>query len=526
MNTNGVVTVNYETQPDTAIPGVDYIAQKGLLTFADGVTEQTISIPLVSSTTSQPSKQFFLTILTPTNAVLLAPRTATVTILGDVTPAPQPVTPAPAPPDLSITPVDLITGVKQPTALAWLPDGTMLIALKGGVVRVASGSTLLPTPFIDISNIVNSISDRGLLSIAVHPNFSSNPYVYLLFTYEGEDNVSEPPGTLAGPDGGGARAARLIRVTANAQTNYRTADPNTAPVVILGRNSTRDYYDASLDSTRNVNLPEGGLLPNGDFVQDFVNSDCSSHTIGDLAFDPDGWLYVSVGDGANYNTVDRRAVRVQKIDSLSGKILRIDPITGGGVPSNPYYENDPNANRAKVYQMGLRNPFRTTMDKSTGQLYIGDVGWTTWEEVNTGGKGANFGWPYYEGAYFASSGSESRKQPRYAITPEGVDFFNNPPTVVTPIYALNHQTDGINAIALGDKISTGYYGPQYQGDLLLNDLGQGIVRHISFDASGNFASVGEFTRNAQFFVDMREGPDGAIYYASLYGNKIGRWEYN
>ena len=518
QGSDGIVTVNYATQPGTATPGEDYISQSGTLTFADGETVKTISIELVSSTTAQPTENFFLVILNPVGADLLAPRTATLTLLGNT-----PVLPAPPPPDpnLSITPVDVITGVKQPIAIDWLPDGTMFIALKAGIIRVAiGGTTLLPTPFIDISNIVNNIQDRGLTDIAIHPNFSSNPYVYLLFTFEGEDNVSETSG-LAGPDGGGARAGRLIRVTADAQNNYRTAVPNSA-VILLGKNSTRDYFNEFVDSTINLQEPPGGVLPNGDYVQDCINSDSRSHSVGSLAFGLDGALYVSVGDGGAYNDVDVRVDRVQNVNSLSGKILRIHPLTGQGYPNNPFYSltNDLNANSAKVYQLGLRNPFRTTVDKSTGQLYIGDVGWTTWEEVNTGGAGANFGWPYYEGI----SGT-SQVQPLYAATPEGQAFFQNPPAVVAPIYALNHEATGIDAIILGDIISTGYYGPQYQGDLLLNDLGQGIVRHISFDASGNLvASVGEFTTGAQYFVAMREGPDGAIYYCALTANKVGRWE--
>ena len=117
-----------------------------------------------------------------------------------------------------------------------------------------------------------------------------------------------------------------------------------------------------------------------------------------MVFGRDGSLFVSSGDGSNYVGVDHRALRAQNLDSLAGKILRIDPITGTGLPDNPFYNaSNPNSNRSKVWARGLRNPFRFTVNPDpTGEPFIGDVGWNNWEEINTG-KGANFGWPCYEG---------------------------------------------------------------------------------------------------------------------------------
>ena len=116
--------------------------------------------------------------------------------------------------------------------------------------------------------------------------------------------------------------------------------------------------------------------------------------------------------------MDPRTVRVQDIDNLSGKILRIDPITGAGLPDNPFYNGDPGANRSKVYQLGLRNPFRIAVDENSGQLYIGDVGWTRWEEINAGDPGANFGWPYYEGG-----SGVSLQTNQYSNLPEAQVFY-------------------------------------------------------------------------------------------------------
>jgi glucose/arabinose dehydrogenase len=309
-------------------------------------------------------------------------------------------------------------------------------------------------------------------------------------------------------------------VTADVNNNYRTALDG-SDVILLGKNSTRDYFNAEVDSTNNFEEKPGGIV-NGENVRDFVASDCQSHTVGSLAFSPSGdVLYVSTGDGASYNAVDRRADRVQDIDNLSGKILRIDPISGEGLSTNPFYDGDPDANRAKVYQLGLRNPFRISMDTLTGQLYIGEVGWSTWEEVNAGGPGANFGWPYYEGG----NGESVVQRNGYAGTPEGQDFFTRNVEVTAPFYALNHASDGINAIVLGAKLSSNYYGEELQGNLFLNDLGQGIVRRISFDASGDVEGIDVFTNDAKYFVKIAEGPDGALYYCALIGNRVGRWEF-
>ena len=97
-----------------------------------------------------------------------------------------------------------------------------------------------------------------------------------------------------------------------------------------------------------------------------------------FAFLPDGSLCVSTGDGASYNRVDVRAFRTMDVNSLAGKVLRIDPITGKSLPDNPYYSltNDPDANSAKVYQMGIRNSFRMTVNKdNSGQFFLGEFGW-------------------------------------------------------------------------------------------------------------------------------------------------------
>ncbi|TWT87772.1 Quinoprotein glucose dehydrogenase B precursor [Neorhodopirellula pilleata] len=414
--------------------------------------------------------------------------------------------------------VTVASGLNQPTAIEWLPDGTMLIAEQSGRVRASFNGTVLSTPFIDISNIVNGTRDRGLLDIAVHPDFANNPYVYLLFTYDPPEVNNQAAGTLAGADGRGNRAGRLIRVTADSTNNYRTAISG-SEVVLLGNNSTWQNFNGFANSTTDFSEPPAGELPDGTYIEDFINSDSESHTVGALAFGIDGELFVSIGDGASYNRVDVRADRVQDIDSLSGKVLRIDPLTGRGLSDNPFFNGDPDANRSKVYQLGLRNPFRMSVDPVTGQLFVGDVGWTRWEEINAAGPGANFGWPFYEGG----SGTSIVNQ-GYAATPEGQAFFANSVQVTSSQYALSHQADGINAIVMGDVYRGSVYGSEYFGDVFFNDLGQGIVRHADVGPNGEISNVKIFTTGSSVIVAISQGPDGSLYFVDLNDNTVGRWD--
>ena len=416
----------------------------------------------------------------------------------------------------------IISNLNQPTAIEWSPDGDLLfVAEKGGVIKVYEDGELNDTPFIDISAQVNGTRDRGLLDIAVHPDFfNGSPYVYALYTYDPPE-VFENTG-LAGEDGNGNRAARLTRITADAATGFTTAVPD-SEVVILGTNSTWDNFNGFVNSTRDFDEPPAGILPDGTNLRDFLAADSESHTIGGVEFGTDGALYVSNGDGTSYNQVDPRTFRVQDIDNLSGKILRIDPITGEGLPDNPFYNGDADANRSKVYQYGLRNPFRITVDPRNGDLYVGDVGWTQWEEINSAEAGANFGWPYYEG------GNEvNLRTGGYEDLSESQDFYSSGATATPAILGLGHGNSGvngigINAIALGDIYTGEAFPEEYQGDIFFNDIGQGIVYNVSFDDAGNVTSFTTFTTGARFVVQIVEAPDGSLYYVDLDDGFVGRW---
>jgi glucose/arabinose dehydrogenase len=440
-----------------------------------------------------------------------------------------------------------------------------------GVLINRTSSTPLPpglapglqaTPFIDISSQVNNVSDRGLLGLTIDPLFGRNQgrdFIYLLYTYDPPQ--AENGSGLAARDAIGNRPARLVRVTANPATNYTTAIPG-SEVILLGNNSLWSYTSRpDVDSTDNfIVLPSGvanGIAPGGttpdgtsilppanliedpdpanlgrDYsdndtnfennnnIRDYLAGDSQSHSIGQVQFGPDGYLYVTIGDGTSYNGVDWRATRVQDIDNLSGKMLRIDPLTGQGVSNNPFYNGDPNSNRSKVFALGFRNTFRFAFDPITGNPYGADVGWTTWEELNEIVSGGNYGWPYYEGPTTNSG---------YAVLPQAQAFYSSGQVIVPPRYARHHDAsqnpDGRAATAfiMGDIYSGNTFPANYNRAIFYNDVGLGMIYVSYLNSDGTIASTELFDDLLPYIVDMETGPEGDLYYVSLLDGTIGRW---
>ena len=416
------------------------------------------------------------------------------------------------------------SGLSGPIGMAFMPDGRLLVAEQSGIVKlVQANGTVGSTPFVDLSNDVNGVRDRGLLGIEIHPDFPASPYVYLLYTYD-------PPETSAftgnaGPDGKGARASRLVRVTADAATNYATSD-GSPPVVLMGSNSTAanigDLNAGMNDFSQTVCEDD----VTGDPIQDCLPADGESHTIGSVRFGTDGMLYVGNGDASSYTQVDARALRSLDLDSMAGKIFRIDPITGQGMSSNPFWDGDPDSNRSKVHSFGLRNPFRFTVDPNSGNLFIGDVGWGAWEEINTG-SGADFGWPCYEGG----SGSLVQ-QSGYAGLTGCADYY--PTASATPaVYAWDRTGQGGAALAGVVYTGTGVYPPEFTDGLFIADYADGWIKYLPTDGAGNILTdpsgdaIVEPVADAAFApVDFAQGPDGHVYYVNIVTNSIVRLSYD
>ncbi|MFN3189228.1 MAG: PQQ-dependent sugar dehydrogenase [Aureliella sp.] len=513
-------SIDYQTLNATATDGQDFVAQNGTLVFLPGEDSKSVSIPILDDADREGNEVFSFAIDNPVGAGLLVPRTATVTIVDDESPEPPPPPPPPPPTGDTLESEIVRSGLIQPTSIDFSPDGRNLyVAEQRGIVKVQrdgvdAGNT------IDLRDRVNGTRDRGLLDIAISPDLETNPYLYTLYTYDPPEVYENASNNLAGPDKNGNRAGRLTRWTLDESTDYTQVVPD-SEVVLIGKNSTWENFNAFANSTNNFNEAPAGILPDGSNLQDFIATDSESHTVGSVEFAPDGALIVSIGDGTSYNRVDARTTRVQDIDNLSGKILRVDALTGEGLSDNPFFNGDPDANRSKVYQYGVRNPFRTVVDDATGQIFVGDVGWTAWEEINTGEPGANFGWPFYEG------GDEGNLQTGgYRNLPEASTFYATQGASVTaPSEALSHSRDGINAIVLGDVYRGTAFPEEYRGDIFFNDLGQGIVRHGDVDADGNISNVQTFTTGARIVVQIVQGPDGNLYFVDLDDGTVGRWQF-
>ena len=420
----------------------------------------------------------------------------------------------------------VLTGLEYPTVIDWAPDGRMFIALQGGRVRVFHNNQLLPDDFIDISDQVNHRLDRGLLGLAVHPNFPSDPYVYLLFTYD-------PPGLPGavndpdGLDGDGQRISRLIRVEADPAAGYNKAKTGTK-VVLLGNNSTLANIGDPADSGAagaTVSCDDSGTP-----IQDCLPSDSTSHTIGTVMFASDGSLFVSTGDAARFVDVDRRALRAQNLDSLAGKVLRINPATGQGYSNNPFYDGNLAHNRSRVWSHGLRNPFRFAINPDTDEPFIGNVGWYSWEEIHTG-KGKNFGWPCYEGDDSGSarhSGYET--DPRTAADCQAL-YGLGLAAVEAPLHAYPHPDGGGGAaVVAGDFYEGTIYPVAYQGALFFADYNSDWMKYLTFDAGGDATvhSFGEDLAQQGGPVQVTMGPDGYLYYVVLFygGGEIRRIRYS
>jgi len=291
-----------------------------------------------------------------------------------------------------------------------------------------------------------------------------------------------------------------------------TGDPSIVPSGIV--NGTTITAPASqIEVGSQDNDPDRPGIQNQN-IRDYLATDSDSHSIGAVHFGPDGYLYLTVGDGVSYNFVDPRGVRVQDIHNLSGKLLRIDPITGEGAPGNPFYQaSDPNSNASKVFYYGIRNSYRFSFDPVTNLPVLGDVGWNSWEELDTGPAGSNFGWPYFEGPDKTAS---------YQNLSQAITFYNNgnrnntsDPPAVFPILSLSHGApDNAHVITAGDFYS--------QNTIFFDDVQNGTIFAATFNASRQVTSV-QLVDNVQGVVDMQKGPDGWIYGADLVDGTIRRW---
>jgi glucose/arabinose dehydrogenase len=419
----------------------------------------------------------------------------------------------------------VFSGLVEPTAVQFLPDGRVFVAEKSGLIKVfASLTATTSTVFADLRTQTHNFWDRGLLGLALDPQFTTGrPYVYALYTYDGDVGGAAPKyGTAggvsdAGPDatGTGAKVSgRLIRLTASG----------------------------------NVMLAGSEKVLINDWQQQFP-----SHSIGTIAFGPDGALYASAGDGASFNyadygqtgnpfadpTSEGGAVRAQDLQTpndattLDGSVIRINPDTGDALADNPLYATGKDANAKRIVAEGFRNPFRFTFRPGTNEIWAGDVGWNTWEEINRLPVSTtvvlNYGWPAYEGPN-RQSGYDALNLPVLENL-----YAQGTGAVVTPYYAYQHgeQVVAGSAEPTGGSSVSGVafytgdsYPSAYKDALFFSDYSRKTIYVMYAGADGlpNVASRQLF-KIGKTASQLAAGPNGDLYYVDLSSGTLNRFQF-
>ena len=258
----------------------------------------------------------------------------------------------------------------HPTAMAVTKKESTLLFVceQEGRIRIIESGKLVPTPFLDINEDVikkQGYDERGLLGLAFHPGYAANGkfYVYCSVPIQG---------------GKGIDHQSEVREYTVSKSNSRMADKATMRRVLV------------------VDEPQ------------------SNHNGGCIQFGPDGYLYISLGDGGGQKDQHGEYGNAQNLTNLLGKILRIDVNKAPyAIPADNPFVNTPNA-RPEIYAYGFRNPWRFSFDLQTHQLFAGDVGQDTYEEVDIVTKGGNFGWRPFEGMHAFKS---SDPQPAHPLAP-------------------------------------------------------------------------------------------------------------
>lgn len=403
-------------------------------------TPTKISIPVRSSTPP-------ISITSALTATTTQPSTLqpTSTLVPSATQIPSPANVQSLPNPDDFTWQVIAEGMDQPTGLVSSLDGSgrVFVLEQAGLIRILQDGKLLSDPFLDLRDRVSTLGSTtaGLLGLAFHPDFAENGFFYLHYT-----------------ESGGASVIARYEITEDPYAG----DPHSETRLL------------------EVSFPVG------------------EHKGGDLAFGPDGYLYISIGDGGAHGYADQEG-NAQDPGTILGSILRIDVnskepysippsnpfVTGGGLP--------------EVWAYGLRNPWRFSFDRLTGDMYIADVGENHWEEINflSAGipGGENFGWSYMEG-----------DEPFKESPPESLEL-------ILPIVQYDHT---LGCSVTGGVVYRGTALPEWYGVYLYGDFCQGNIWGLLKMPGGNWENELLFKLPA-FITSFGQDEDGEVYLVDLTG---------
>lgn len=333
----------------------------------------------------------------------------------------------------------IASGLDQPVSITHAGDARLFITLQRGTVVIWDGTRVLPTPFLDVRDLVSCCSERGLLSIAFHPRYAENGLVFVYYTDRNGDIV----------------IARYTRLAGDANR----LDPATATQLLK------------------ISHPA-----------------YANHNGGQLQFGRDGYLYAGTGDGGSGGDPNNNA---QNLTSLLGKILRLDVDTAiYTIPaSNPFVGRS--SARNEIWAYGLRNPWRFSFDRATGDLWIGDVGQGSWEEIDfqpaTSIGSENYGWRRMEGTHCYNPSSNCSE-----------------PGMVLPVLEYGHNPE---CSVTGGYRYRGTRSPALRGKYIYADYCSGKIWAAAFDGT---ALQPELVKSTGFFIPtFGEDANGELYVSDL-----------
>ena len=430
---------------------------------------------------------------------------------------------------------DVVTGLNQPSAVRFARDGRVFVAEQSGrlwVYPAITGGTRVSVA--DLRTSVHNFWDRGLLGLALDPDFPDAPFAYVLYTFDAGIGLPAPRWGAAGATGDGCPTPPGA-TNANGGCN------------VSGRLSR-------LRLLGDVAIEEKVLVE--DWFQQFP-----SHSVGSIAFGDDGRLYATAGDGASFGFADwgqsanpafpdtgsptneGGALRAQDLETsgdpvaLNGALIRVDAATGAPVPGNPLFGTAASANAQRIVAYGLRNPFRMTVRAGRNEPWIGDVGWNTWEEVNRLPDVVaaaptvpwNFGWPCYEGA--GTMGDYAGRAICSTLVGGGGFSAHRP-----PFFAYNHAGQGsaVSGLAFHEPAN---WPAAWDNALFVADYSRARV-YVLRDVDGNgdpdaptaancsgypgsFACL-DFAVGGGGNVDAQTGPGGDLYLVNRDSGRVRR----